>query len=253
MKVLRLTNSNDVLPGTADNRPRLLKERLEAYVGEPVEVVVKTIWPTDTLPATVEKWVEREQPDLVWVGVVNYWYEYMSVPKRMERLFGQFGNTASNLGFKAADTPWLSQNAVFRALRRALQRTIGGDPHFTPEHVVESIGAIARRVLRSEGTVLVVWGPFAHSNYAVSKKAERQGEARRKYIVRNLRELAGALHFEYYAPDEPYWKSQGKPDFAKDQFHYSQTWAEEAVEREFEGMRRAIEAQRPELRRVTTS
>lgn len=249
MKVLRLTNSNDILPGTADDRPGLLRERLEAYLGGPVEIVVKAIWPTESLPATVEKWIERDQPDLVWLGVVNYWYDYMSVPKRMERVFGRFGNTASNLGFKAADTPWLSQNAVFRSLRRALQRTIGGDPHFSPEHVVATVGAIARRVLRNEGTVLVVWGPFAHTNYAVSKKAERQAEASRQYIVRSLRELAGTLHFEYYAPDEPYWKTQGTPEFARDKFHYSQAWAGEAVDREFEGMRRAIDAQRAELRR----
>jgi hypothetical protein len=97
VKVLRLSNTNDVLPGMAGIRPGLLRERLEAFVDAPVEVVVKTIWPTETLPATVEKWVEREQPDLVWLGVVDYWYEYTPVPKRMERLFGRFGG--------AADTP----------------------------------------------------------------------------------------------------------------------------------------------------
>lgn len=251
MKVLRLTNSNDILPGTADGRPGLLRERLEGYLGEPVEIVVKAIWPTEALPSTVEKWIEREQPDLVWLGVVNYWYEYQSVPKRMERLFGRVGSMASRLGFRAADTPWLSQNALFRALRGALQRTVGGDPHFTPDHIIQVVGTIARRVLRSEGTVLVIWGPFAHTNYAVSKRGERAAEAMRQRIVGQLRELAGALHFEYFAPDEPYWRAKGEPDFARDRFHYSRQWGEDAVEREFEGLRRAIESQRPELRRLS--
>lgn len=253
MKVLRLTNSNDILPGTADARPGLLRERLEAYMGEPVEIVVKAIWPTESLPATVEKWVEREQPDLVWLGVVNYWYEYQSVPKRMERLFGRFGSTVSHLGFRAADTPWLSQNAAFRAVRGALQRTVGGDPHFTPEHIVQVVGTIARRVLRSEGTVLVIWGPFAHTNYAVGRRGERAAEAMRRHIVQELRDLAGTLHVEYFAPEEPYWKVKGRPDLAKDRFHYSPQWGEDAIDREFEGIRRAIESQRPELCRMTRS
>ena len=72
VKILRLTNSNDVLSTT--NRPEALRQGLEQFLGEPVEIVVKTIWPTETLPETVEKWVAREQPDLVWVGLVNYWY-----------------------------------------------------------------------------------------------------------------------------------------------------------------------------------
>jgi hypothetical protein len=245
VKILRLTNSNDVLSTT--NRPEALREGLEEFVGEPVEIVVKTIWPTESLAETVEKWVAKEQPDLVWVGVVNYWYEYMSVPKRMERLFGRFGKKASNLGFKAADAQWLSNNFAFRAMRRTLQATIGGDPHFTPEQVVERIEAVARRVLRSEGVVLAVWGPNAHTKYSIGKRAEKRGEQRRQFVRRNLQRLADSLHFEYYAFAEPGWKVNGKPDFAHDHFHYSSDWGATAAERELEVMKLAISKQRPDL------
>ena len=248
VKVLRLTNSNDVLSTT--NRPEALREGLEAFLGEPVEIVVKTIWPTESLPETVEKWVAREKPDLVWVGIVNYWYEYMSVPKRMERLFGRFGKRASDLGFKAADTQWLSNNFAFRAMRRTLQATIGGDPHFTPQQVVERIEGVARRVLRSEGVVLAVWGPNAHTKYSIGKRAEKRAELGRQFVRRNLQRVANALHFEYYAFEEPGWKVDGKAELAKDHFHYSANWGETAAERELGLMKQAILRQRPELARA---
>jgi len=245
VKILRLTNSNDVLSTT--NRPEALREALQEFLGEPVEIVVKPLWPTENIADVVEKWVAKEQPDVVWVGLVNYWYEYMSVPKRMERLFGRFGKQASDLGFKAADAQWLSNNFAFRTARRALQRTIGGDSHFTPEQVVERMEAIARRVLRSEGVVLAMWGPNAYTNYAISKRAEKRGEEKRQYIRRNMQRIADALHFEYFSNPEPAWKVDGKPEFAKDHFHYSSNWGETAAAREFEVMKKAILAQRPEL------
>mgnify|MGYP001334887755 CR=1 FL=1 len=245
MKILRLSNSNDVLSTT--NRPEALREGLEEFLGEPVEIVVKPLWPTEGVADVVEKWVAKEQPDLVWVGLVNYWYEYMSVPKRMERILGRFGKRASDLGFKAADAQWLSNNFAFRAMRRALQQTIGGDPHFTPEQVVERMEAIARRVLRNEGVVLAMWGPNAHTKYSLGKRAEKRGEARRQYVRRNMERLAQSLHFEYYAYAEPGWKVHGTPEFAKDHFHYSTNWGEMAAARELEVMKLAILNQRPDL------
>ncbi len=252
MKILRLSNSNDVLAGATTNRPEALREGLEEFLGEPVEIVVKPLWPTEGVADVVEKWVAREQPDLVWVGLVNYWYEYMSVPKRLERLFGRFGKRASDLGFKAADAQWLSNNFAFRAMRRSLQATIGGDPHFTPEQVVERIEAVARRVLRSEGVVLAVWGPNAHTKYSIGKRAEKRGEQRRQYVRRKIRALADSLHFEYYSFEEPGYRVNGKPDFAKDHFHYSADWGDVAAARELEVMKRAILAQRPDLVRGRT-
>lgn len=245
VKILRLTNSNDVLSTT--NRPEALRQGLEQFLGEPVEIVVKTIWPTETLPETVEKWVAREQPDLVWVGLVNYWYEYMSVPKRLERLLGPFGKRASDLGFKAADAQWLSNNFAFRAMRRALQQTIGGDPHFTPQQVVERMEAVARRVLRSEGVVLVMWGPNANTKYSIGRRAERRGEQRRQYVRRHMQRLAESLHFSYLSAEEPRWKVEGKPEFAKDHFHYSERWGGNAADRELQFIKEAILAQRPDL------
>ena len=245
MKILRLSNSNDVLSTT--NRPEALREGLEEFLGEPVEIVVKPLWPTENVADVVEKWVAKEQPDLVWVGLVNYWYEYMSVPKRMERLFGRFGKRASDLGFKAADAQWLSNNFAFRTARKALQRTIGGDPHFTPEQVVERMDALARRVLRSEGLVLAMWGPQAHTKYSMGRRAEIRDEKRRQFIRRSMERLAESLHFEYYGYPEPAWKVHGKPEFAKDHFHYSTDWGEAAATRELEVMKKAIVAQRPDL------
>ena len=130
MRILRLTTSNDTVHQGPGSRVDWLKRLGEEQLGEPVDIISRPVWPDSRLPAAAEKWIEREQPDIVWLVLQSFWFEYLSVPKRLERKFGRAGKVASEAGFKAADKPLIANNFVFRQGRRLLQRTLGGDPHF---------------------------------------------------------------------------------------------------------------------------
>ncbi len=231
MKVLRLTTSNDTVisgPGSRVERiQRLASERL----GEPVEVVSKAVWPDARLAAAVERWIEKEQPDVVWMLVQNFWFEYLSVPKKLERHFGRAGKLASDAGFRAAEVPWLARTAGFRALRRLLQRTIGGDAHFTVDELYETVEAVARISLRAEGRQFVVWGPFSYTNYAVTRRQTETAMRKRAALIARIRRLAGELHFFFEAPERPLWETQ-RMRLHSDQFHFAREEQEQMAERE---------------------
>ncbi|MEO6398754.1 MAG: hypothetical protein ABIP13_09840, partial [Tepidiformaceae bacterium] len=66
MRILRLTNSNDLTPAVAPEfRASAVVERVvSAATGEPVESMVRAIWPTPDLPDHVGRWIETYQPDV---------------------------------------------------------------------------------------------------------------------------------------------------------------------------------------------
>jgi hypothetical protein len=244
MKVLRLTNSNDVLEGATTNRPRLLAEKLEAHFGEPVEMVVKTPWPNERMPDIVEKWVEREQPDVVWLSLVNYWISYPSVPLRLRRLLGPPGDWLARLGFRAAESQVIGPTRPFRVLRNALLRTVGGDYHFEPEEIAERVEATARRILRREGVTLVIWGPHGRASWAVTGRQRRRALERQARLVAAIQRLAADLHIAYHASAAPVHLTGETPEFAADKFHFSERYGVESAEEQFEMLRQAIEAER---------
>jgi len=248
MRILRLTTSNDVVHQGPGSRVHWIEQLGAEALGEPVEVIVKPVWPDARLGPSVEKWVAREQPDIVWMVIQSFWFEYVSVPKKLERKFGRAGKALSTAGFKSADVPWLAQNAVFRAGRRLSQRVIGGDNHFTPEEMIAAVEASVRATLRHEGATFVGWGPFSYSNYAVSKKGERLADEKRTTIIRAVRKLSDELHFAFEAPDEPYWRTHGAPEFHTDGFHFSTNWNKDAAEREIEMLQRVVAEFLPERR-----
>ncbi len=244
MKVLKLSNSNDVLEGATTNRPRLLAEKLEAHFGEPVEVVVKTPWPTGTMPAAIERWVERELPDVVLLQVVNYWIAYPSVPLRLRRLLGPFGERLAALGFRAAEHRIIGPSLPFRAARNLLLRTLGGDYHFEPEEVAARVEESARRILRREGVLLAVWGPHGRSDWSVTRRQKRASVERQARLVAALQRVCRDLHVPYHASAKPVYLSGESPEFAADHFHYAESYGKASAEEEFEFLRRAIEAER---------
>jgi hypothetical protein len=182
VKILRLTNSNDFYGDVADAERgyRIIEAALSAEFGEEVETIRRIIWPADNLPDLVERWVVEERPDIVFLKTSAFWYAYESVPLKLRRRFGRVGQAVGDSGLKAAATPRVAHNAVFRKLRYYAQATIGGEPHFTIDYCIENLEAVIRRVLRHEDTLLVVRGsrggrerPDAPKNVAARHEARR--------------------------------------------------------------------------------
>lgn len=242
MKILRLTNSNDVLAGASTNRPSLIGSLLEDRYGEPIETVVKTPWPNGRMPEVVEAWVRREQPDVVFLSVVNYWYNYPSVPLRLRRLLGPLGDRLARLGFRAAENRIIGPSLPFRLGRKALLRTLGGDYHFEPEELVSVIEATARRILRNEGVILVVWGPHGRADWAETAGQRRRARHRQEQVVAGLTRLCADLHVAYHASARPAHLDHGDPEFAADHFHFAPIYGEQSAREQAAFLIDAIEA-----------
>jgi hypothetical protein len=173
----------------------MLAERL----GEPVDVATRAIWPTSRLPSLVQEWMTEEAPDLAMFSVQSYWFLYESMPARFRR-FGAAGRLLSAFALRAAATPWLAHNAIFRWGRRTLQRIVHGRPHFEPAEVIavatRSIGAM----LQHEGAYVVVVGPSGGNDWAADNAARVRMERRRKVVDDAMSEFCRARHIEYWAP-----------------------------------------------------
>lgn len=243
VKVLRLTTSNDVVLSGPGSRIDWLKRLGEERFGEPLEIVVKPVWPDSRLPAAAERWIAHEQPDIVWMLVQSFWFEYLSVPKKLERKFGRVGKAASNAGFRAADTPWLSRNPLFRQGRRFLQRTFDGDPHFTVPELYEAVEGVARASLRNEGIQFIAWGPFSYTNYGVTARQTARAVAWRSDLIARIRRLSNELHFHFGAPDRPYWQTEPAMTMHTDQFHFAMDEQRRFAERELEVLATVWETQ----------
>ncbi len=160
MKVLRLGNSEDVRDDIPVEKRAytIAARRLEEACGQPVETIPRVIWPESHLPELVGEWLDRYEPDIVFLKVTWYWYGYESVPRRIERKLGKAGRPIANASLKAAEMSWLSTTRPFKFGRRMAHRLIGGDTQFPPEQVVSVVEATIRAVLAKEGVGLVVKG-----------------------------------------------------------------------------------------------
>ena len=179
VRVLRLANSDDVVGDVPPAlRSAAISERVLAEaVGEPVETVRRTVWPSDDLPDLVERWIGRYEPDLVSLTVASFWVAFASVPLRLQRRLPVIGPPLASFAFRAAGNERLAHNAAFRAVRRTMLRCIGGDYHFEPEYVVPLMEECFRRVLRSEDVGLAVRGPRAPLDRRQPARAARRGAA----------------------------------------------------------------------------
>lgn len=93
MRLLRLTNSYDTDPAIAEdaNKKTLVESLFQQATGEPMETIVRVVWPDPVLPELIDKWLKRYQPDVVLLVVSSYWFTYVSAPARIQRTFGRVG------------------------------------------------------------------------------------------------------------------------------------------------------------------
>ncbi len=242
MNLLWLSNSNDDInrPGVApgQRRPEIMATRLAEALGESVDLVVKPMRPSPELPAILERRIREVEPDIIWINVANYWINYESTPLRVQRWLGRLGPRAATTGFKVADR--FGERRSYRGLRQLIQRTIGGDPRFRPEEVLECVAECARIALRDESLVLVIEGPRDRQRIYGAGRAAARMERRRHWLHRHLKELCGRLHCTYHGSDEPLRNQAPDLSFQKDAFHMDAAAHARSADMDFDALLNAV-------------
>lgn len=185
MKILRLTNSSDVHPGVPpeERSPAVAERIVSAALGEPVETIVKGLWPNDGFPVVLERWLNDLEPDVVFIRLASFWVAYESVPLRIRRrLPSRIGEPVATAGVRLGDRPWLIERRAYKMARTAIVRTLGGDTHFTPQEVGRTFDAMFRRILANESVLPVVRG----TSLLLNSAGTRSGLARSKRRVAAL-------------------------------------------------------------------
>jgi len=220
MKLLWLGSSNDLAEVRDPSRqaPAIAAAALSRELGSDVEPVTRPIWPSPRLPSLVQKWMEEQDPDLVYMKSRPYAFCYESVPLRAERLLGPAGKPISRLGFRLADTPRIAHTPVLRAFRRLALATAGGSTFYTPQQVLAVLEACVRIVVRSEKATLVVRGPVGNSDFYHSKDARRRGEEKRRWADRALARFCAELHVPYISAERPRYETLDL-DYLGDRVH----------------------------------
>jgi hypothetical protein len=199
LRILRLTNSADEVAEIPEPlRSAAVTERFVAEAtGEPVETIARIFWPGPELPAILERWLVRYEPDVVLIRCASFWVAYESVPLKLQRSLGKPGAWLGRLGLAVGGNRTIASNRVARAARQWAVRTIGGSTYFTPEAATESVAAILRTVLAREGIVPVVRGPGHTLNAAGNKAGYERALRRNVEFEERLAELCGRLHVVY--------------------------------------------------------
>ncbi len=215
MRILRLSESDDTAPGVADEQRAwyIAQQKFAAELGQPVETIIKTIWPTPKLPELIDRWLDELQPDLVFLKVNWYWYGYESVPLRVRRVLGPVGKPIAEGGLAAAKSQRLSKMRWFKAGRRWAHRTIGGDAPFEPGEIVDLMTVCIRRIIAHESTGLIVKGygegrasdPYLAMYYARFKKKQT-------FVEGSIERLCNELHVPFYVTPTAHTKQESGLD-----------------------------------------
>jgi hypothetical protein len=220
MKVLFLGNSSEVYGdvGESERRTALAGAALEDAFGEPVEMIVRRIWPSPALPVTIEKWMKEFEPDLVYLNVISFWFNFESVPLKLERRFGRLAKPLRQAGVRASQMPWLGHTGAFHWLRTQSQRAIGGATFFEPSQVISVMTDCARTIVRHEDVVLLVKGPRGQGTYN-GLHSRAWAEERRRRVHSALKRLCADLHVEYVGAELPRYLTEPSRDLLGDRLH----------------------------------
>jgi len=217
--MLRLGNSMDAITEVPDEGRvyRLVERYFEDVTGEPCETVYRQIAPRETMPAIMDRWVREHRPDIILIILSQYWYGFASAPKKVEETFGRAGRWAGLLGYRLAMTPWLANNFLFRALRKAARRTIGVEYHFEPETVVAVMEACIETLQRRHPDVAIaVWSEPIDVMHLDEQRLVNTLRARRRRVHDPLRAFCaarGVPHYLVMDPEVPYdWKEMREAD-----------------------------------------
>lgn len=218
VKILRLTNSNDVashLPASQLSAA-IADETIARLTGERPETTVRVIWPGPELPSIVRGWLERYDPDVVFLRSSSFWVCYESVPLRFQRRFGPVGRRVGALGLRVGGHPSVSSHPLARNIRQYAVRTIGGDTYFTPAEATAHVEATLRTILAAESMVPALRGPSHVLNSARNHAGYLRAYERILDFERRLATLCTSLHVSYVSARGPAADSES---FLPDQTH----------------------------------
>jgi hypothetical protein len=240
VRMLRLSTSDDqrgrVRQGTAAFE--VVERSLELEIGQPIESIVRPVWPDSRLPSLIDRWLEQDAPDFVFLRINGFWFNYESVPLRLERRLGPVGRPVARLGRRSGEIGWVSRSRAVRALRRSLLRVVGGDTYFTPEQVVERMEQCIRQILRKEDVQLVVRGTDGRIYSELPRRSAMAYARRHRQVNDALRHLCEDMHVPYLGGEEMLDERQVRQRLGADRFHRGEEGHRLAGEEEAEAFLR---------------
>ncbi len=126
MRILRLVASDEA-PGrlpVGTSIPEIIASLVEAETGESVEITLRSAWPSAALPGLIDKWLDEYEPDVVFLKVNAFWFNYLSLPLQIERKFGKFGKPINRVGKQVGELRPVSSSRPYRIARRYLLRAV---------------------------------------------------------------------------------------------------------------------------------
>ena len=221
MRVLRLSTSDDrpgrVAAGQAAHE--VAEQILRDETGEAVETVVRPIWPDESLPDLIDRWMERYEPDLVFLRVNGFWFQYESVPLKIERKFGRLGKPLARAGTRIGEVSWLARSRTFRRLQYFAVKVLGGATYFTTEQVTACMEECIRRVVAHEHVGLVVRGTDGRLAGELPQRSIAAYESRRQQVEHALERICRSLHVRYMGTTEMFDRQKMDAMLGADRFH----------------------------------
>lgn len=190
MRVLRLSNSQDIRgeipPG--GRAWEIAARMLEAEVAEPVETTLRVMWPRPELPGLIESWIDRYEPDMVFLWVSYFWASAETLSLQLEKKFGPVGKLAARPTRYLAEVNWFKKLPPVEFTRRLARRTVGGAAPFTAGDIEACIRDCLDVVL-ARNLPLVVRGPSVPVFPGASGADLRRAETRRLEVDARTRRL----------------------------------------------------------------
>jgi hypothetical protein len=202
VKILRLALSHDLRTDIPqEERQYVHAERvLQEATGSDWETVLKPIWPTERLPALVERWASEEQPDLVLLCLAGYWATFASVALRLERNVPIVGGQLARLARRTAETRMAAESRFTEVVRDLATRVAGVEYNFDPEELVALFEGILRRLLQDERLTIAVRGPGL-TPQKTSRRLQRERAGRYQTWEGGIRAVCERLHVVYLQAD----------------------------------------------------
>lgn len=199
MKILRFGISDDTHGNVPDEQRswRLAQESLSDSTALDWETVMEPVWPSSSLASEVERAIEREQPDLVFIACASYWVSYPSAPLGVHRSNLPFAKHVARAGFWAASKPLIADRELFHQARALVVGRAVRAFFFQPEKALASVEAAFRAALRHEHLALAVRGPLP-LNIPGRAAFRAECEARRAAFDSSLEALCRSLHIAYH-------------------------------------------------------
>ena len=198
MKILRLSHSSDTFPVPApEERSWAIAERALAEAsGESATTVIKPLWPTPGLAAAVDRWMEAERPEVVFLWVSAYWFLYGTIAERLRRILpGPARPLATGAG-QLGRLKWLTQSRPLEPVKGLAERVIGTAALLSPDESVAIVEAVIRQILLREECLVVVRGPTTPV-YFRTPRHQRRAQDLTTEVDRRMADLCGRLHLPY--------------------------------------------------------